>query len=49
MRLRLVLDGGVLRFQPSQQGRRTRVVVDVDGAGFTQTWLAAVEAAQQRP
>jgi hypothetical protein len=26
-----------------------RVVVDLDGASFTDAWLAAVEAAQQGP
>ncbi len=44
--LQPVLHGRVLRFQPDQDGRRTRVAVDLDGARFTQAWLAAVEAAQ---
>ena len=48
-RLRPVVEGGVLRFQPDQDGRLTRVVVDLDGTGLTETWLAAVEAAQQGP
>jgi purine nucleosidase len=48
MRLRPLLDGDVLRFQPDPEGRLTRVVVDVDGVGFRETWLAAVEAAQRR-
>jgi hypothetical protein len=48
-RLRPVMDGDVLRFQPDQDGQLTRVVVDLDGEGFTETWLAAVEAAQQGP
>jgi hypothetical protein len=48
-RLRPVVDGGVMRFQPDQDGQLTRVVVDLDGEGFTETWLAAVEAAQQGP
>ena len=39
----------VLRFQPEQAGRPTRVVVDLDGAAFAETWFAAVEAAQQSP
>jgi inosine-uridine nucleoside N-ribohydrolase len=48
-RLRPVIDGDVLRFQPDQGGQLTRVVVDLDGEGFTEAWLAAVEAAQQGP
>jgi hypothetical protein len=47
-RLRPVMEGDVLRFQPDQDGRLVRVVVDLDGASFTNAWLAAVEAAQQR-
>jgi purine nucleosidase len=46
MRLRTVLEGGVLRFQPDDGGRLTRVAVDLDGASFAETWLAAVESAQ---
>ena len=46
LRLHPVVDGEVLRFQPSEDGRLTRVVVDLDGVNFTKTWLAAVEAAQ---
>jgi len=38
-RLQPVLDGEVLRFQPDQGGRPMSVVVDLDGAGFTETWL----------
>ncbi len=47
LRLQPVLDGEVLRFQADEAGRRTCVVVDLDGVSFTETWLAAVEAAQQ--
>jgi purine nucleosidase len=47
MRLKTVMDGQVLRFEPSEDGRLTRVVVDVDGDGFREVWLSAVEAAQQ--
>ena len=47
MYLRPALENGVLRFQPDQDGRLVRVVVDLDGASFTDAWLAAVEAAQQ--
>jgi inosine-uridine nucleoside N-ribohydrolase len=41
-----VLEAGVLRFQPDPGGRPTRVVVDLDAASFTESWLGAVEAAQ---
>jgi hypothetical protein len=34
----------VLRFEPDQDGRRRRVVVDLDGASLTDTWLRTVEA-----
>jgi purine nucleosidase len=47
MRLRPVLEAGVLRFEPDREGRPARVVVDVDGVAFAETWLAAVEAAQR--
>jgi hypothetical protein len=47
MRLQPVLDAEVLRFEPDQAGRPTRVVVDLDGGSFTETWLSAVEAAQR--
>jgi hypothetical protein len=48
-RLWPVMEGDVLRFQPDQDGRLVRVVVDLDGASFTDAWLTAVEAAQQGP
>jgi hypothetical protein len=47
-RLQPVMEGDVLRFQPDQGGRPVRVVVDLDGASFTDAGLAAVEAAQHR-
>ncbi len=47
MRLKPVLDGEVLRFESDPEGRPTGVVLDVDGASFTEVWLSAVEAAQQ--
>jgi purine nucleosidase len=47
MRLLPVTDGQVLRFQPDQLGRLTRVATELDGVSFTETWLSAVEAAQQ--
>jgi hypothetical protein len=40
-----VLEQKVLRVQPDPAGRSTRVVVDLDGMRFTETWLAAIEAA----
>jgi hypothetical protein len=49
LRLRPVLDGEALRFAPARDGRLMRVVVDLDGPGFTDTWLRTVEAAQQGP
>ena len=47
MRLRPVLERDLLRFRPDPRGRLTRVVVDLDGPSFTETWLAAVEAAER--
>ncbi len=47
MRLKPALDGEVLRWGSDQDGQLTRVVVDLDGEGFTETWLSAVEAAQR--
>jgi purine nucleosidase len=49
LRLQPVVDGEVLRFQPSQGGRLMSVVADLDGASFTETWLGAVELAQPGP
>lgn len=46
--LRPVLESGVLRFVPDEEGRRVEVVVDMDGDEFPEAWLAAVEAAQRR-
>lgn len=43
MPLRPTMTGEVLRFQPAPDGRPTRVVVDLDGAGFAETWLSTVE------
>jgi hypothetical protein len=45
-RLSPVVEGHVLLFRTHPRGRPTRVVVDVDGEGFTEKWLGAVEAAQ---
>jgi purine nucleosidase len=47
IRLRPVLDDAVLRFEPADNGPLTRVVIDLDPADFTETWLTAVETAQQ--
>jgi hypothetical protein len=47
MRLRPVLDDAVLRFEPAEDGPLTRVVVDIDPADFTETWLTTIETAQQ--
>jgi hypothetical protein len=47
MRLKPALNGEVLRWGSDQDGQLTRVVVDLDGEGFTETWLSAVEAAQR--
>lgn len=42
-RLRPVLEGETLRFQPDDAGSLVRVVTAVDGAAFSEAWLAAVE------
>lgn len=47
MRLEPALDGEVLRWGSDQEGQLRRVVVGLDGEGFTDTWLSAVEAAQR--
>ncbi len=47
MRLRVSMDGDLLRFEPDPAGRTTRVLVDVDGARFAETWLTAVEHADR--
>jgi inosine-uridine nucleoside N-ribohydrolase len=44
-RLRPVLDGDTVRFQPDPDGRQTRILTSVDGPAFTESWLSAVEAA----
>ena len=45
IRVRPLRTDDVLSFQPHPDGRSTRVVLDVDGAAFRETWLSAVEAA----
>lgn len=47
MSLRPVLEAGVFRFEPNHNGRRIRVVVDLDGDEFAETWITSVEAAQR--
>lgn len=48
MRLRPVHNGEMLRWQPHDEGKLTRVVLDVDSESFTGAWLSAVEAAPLR-
>ncbi len=45
MTLRTSMDGDLLRFEPDPAGRPARVLTDVDGVRFGETWLAAVEHA----
>lgn len=45
MPLEPVLTGDLLRFARTPAGRATRVVTDLDGTGFAETWLATVTAA----
>ncbi len=47
VRVRPVLERDVLRFQRDPEGTPVRAVVAVDGSGFAETWLAAVERAQR--
>lgn len=47
MSIQASIEDGVLRFRPDEQGRSTRVAVDLDGEAFRETWLSAVEAAQR--
>jgi inosine-uridine nucleoside N-ribohydrolase len=47
IRMRPVLENGVLRFHPDRNGRSTRVAFDLDGERFCETWLSAVEATQR--
>jgi purine nucleosidase len=41
-RLRVAMEGPVLRMVEDEHGRNVHVVVDADGAAFTAAWLAAV-------
>ena len=47
-RLRPAVEHGVLRYRPDEEGRPTRVVVDLDGSEFTEVWLSAVEANRRK-
>jgi hypothetical protein len=47
-RLRTVERDGVLRFADEPAGRPVDVLVDMDGAAFTEAWLAAVAVAGGR-
>jgi inosine-uridine nucleoside N-ribohydrolase len=47
VRLRPVVEDGVLRFAPQEAGRPIRVLTRVDGVGFSERWITAVEAAQR--
>lgn len=40
-------EGDVFRWYIDENGRRTRVLVDLDGDRFAEAWLTAVEAAQR--
>jgi len=46
-RLAFVYERGFVRFRPGPAGRPTRVLADLDSAGFADYWLTAVEAAQR--
>ena len=48
VRLRAVLEQGLLRFEPHECGRNTRVTVDIDADDFTEQWFSAVETASSR-
>jgi purine nucleosidase len=45
LRLQPVRRNDVLSFHPNPEGRSIKVVLEVDGAAFRETWLSAVEAA----
>lgn len=47
MSLRPLVDNDVLRFEPDDDGKRIRVIVDIDGTGFAESWITSVEAAQR--
>jgi hypothetical protein len=45
MHLEPRFDGHVLRFEQVNDGKRNHVVLDIDGADFTDTWLTASDRA----
>ena len=45
VRLKAVQRNDALSLLPHPEGRSIKVVLDVDGAAFRETWLSAVEAA----
>jgi hypothetical protein len=47
MHLRPLLEAAVLRFEPVSDGKLVTVVLDVDGSGFADTWLTAIEHADR--
>ena len=46
--LRPAVDAAGLRFEPVETGTPVAVVLDVDGTDFAETWLRAIERADQR-
>jgi purine nucleosidase len=48
-RLQPVLDGKVLRFHPTANGRPTRILVDVDGDAFSDAWLTSIDSIHRTP
>lgn len=47
MRLRLAMQGDVLRFIPDAAGKPTQVLTGIDAGAFGATWMERVEAAQR--
>jgi inosine-uridine nucleoside N-ribohydrolase len=48
LRLRVVVEDDVLRFEVADDGKRVDAVVDVDGRAFADAWLTAIERADAR-
>jgi inosine-uridine nucleoside N-ribohydrolase len=46
IRMQVVHDGELIRFQPAPTGRPTQMLTGLDSASFTGYWLDAVEASQ---
>lgn len=49
MQLEPVTRDGILHFCPTESGRLTRVVTDVDGQEFAELWLGRIEALSDTP